>query len=224
MAETAERRRVAAWCPQEQVLRHHAVGCFVTHCGWNSACEGLTAGVPMVGWPVFADQFTICKYVCEVWGVGLRLDAEVRREQVAGHVNEAMESDEIRRSAARWKAEAEAAASPVESISQASLDKPFPSGQFIYHIDLSLWKHECLALLDAQDPNSVVYANFGELAEFAWGLAATSRPFLLVIREDGSGGVAAQRFRRSCSLLRRQWSGSTWRHVARRSTTPSGAS
>nr|CAB3482272.1 unnamed protein product [Digitaria exilis] len=112
MAETAERRRVAAWCPQEQVLRHHAVGCFVTHCGWNSACEGLTAGVPMVGWPVFADQFTICKYVCEVWGVGLRLDAEVRREQVAGHVNEAMESDEIRRSAARWKAEAEAAASP----------------------------------------------------------------------------------------------------------------
>ncbi|CAL5010402.1 unnamed protein product [Urochloa decumbens] len=109
LSETAERCRVAAWCPQERVLRHGAVGCFVTHCGWNSACEGLAAGVPMVCWPVFADQFTICKYACEVWGVGIRLDEEVRREQVAEHVGEAMESGDIRRCAARWKAEAEAA-------------------------------------------------------------------------------------------------------------------
>ncbi|CAO2168178.1 unnamed protein product [Urochloa humidicola] len=109
-AETAERCRVATWCPQERVLRHRAVGCFVTHCGWNSACEGLAAGVPMVCWPVFADQFTICKYACEMWGVGLRLDEEVSREQVAGHVDEAMDSEKIRRSAARWKAEAETAA------------------------------------------------------------------------------------------------------------------
>ncbi|RCV29874.1 hypothetical protein SETIT_6G048200v2 [Setaria italica] len=94
----------------ERVLRHPAVGCFVTHNGWNSTCEGLAAGVPMVCWPVFADQFTICKYACEVWGVGLRLDAEVRREQVAGHVDGVMESEGIRRSAARWKAEAEATA------------------------------------------------------------------------------------------------------------------
>ena len=69
------------------VLRHRAVGCFLTHCGWNSTCEGLAAGVPMVCWPVFADQLTICKYACEVWGVGRRLDAEVRREQVAEVVN-----------------------------------------------------------------------------------------------------------------------------------------
>ncbi|KAF8713009.1 hypothetical protein HU200_028799 [Digitaria exilis] len=110
LAETAARGRLATWCPQERVLRHRAVGCFVTHCGWNSACEGLAAGVPMVCWPVFADQFTICKYAWEVWGVGLRLDAEVRRGQVTGHVNEAMESEEIRRSAARWKMEAELAA------------------------------------------------------------------------------------------------------------------
>ncbi|CAO2205892.1 unnamed protein product [Urochloa humidicola] len=110
LAEAAERCRVAAWCPQERVLRHRAVGCFVTHCGWNSACEGLAAGVPMVCWPVFADQFTICKYACQVWGVGVRLDAEVRREQVAGRVGEAMGSEGIRRSAARWKAEAEVAA------------------------------------------------------------------------------------------------------------------
>jgi UDP:flavonoid glycosyltransferase YjiC (YdhE family) len=64
----------------------------------------------MVCWPVFADQFTVCKYVCEVWGVGRRLDAEVRREQVAARVGEVMESEEVRSSAARWKAVAEEAA------------------------------------------------------------------------------------------------------------------
>jgi hypothetical protein len=109
-AETAARGRVAAWCPQERVLRHRAVGCFVTHNGWNSTCECLAAGVPMVCWPVFADQFTICKYACEVWGVGRRLGAEVRREQVASRVGEVMESVEVQRSTARWKAVAEEAA------------------------------------------------------------------------------------------------------------------
>ncbi|KAL6646208.1 hypothetical protein ACP70R_017816 [Stipagrostis hirtigluma subsp. patula] len=109
-AGTAGRGRVAGWCPQEQVLRHPAVGCFLTHCGWNSTCESLAAGVPMVCWPGFADQFTNCKYACEVWGVGVRLDAVVRREQVAMRVREAMANAEMRTSAARWKAEAEAEA------------------------------------------------------------------------------------------------------------------
>jgi UDP:flavonoid glycosyltransferase YjiC (YdhE family) len=66
----------------------------------------------MVCWPGFADQYTNCKYACEVWGVGLRLDDEVRREQVAGHVRQAMESNERRRNAAGWKAKAKDAAAP----------------------------------------------------------------------------------------------------------------
>ncbi|KAL6840800.1 hypothetical protein ACP4OV_029326 [Aristida adscensionis] len=112
LAETEGRRCVAVWCPQERVLRHRAVGCFVTHCGWNSTCEGVAAGVPMVCWPVFADQYTNCKYACDIWRVGLRLDAEVRREQVAAHVGAAMEGDEVQRNAARWKVEAEQTTCP----------------------------------------------------------------------------------------------------------------
>ena len=81
VAETAGRCRVTAWCPQEQVLLHPAVGCFLTHNGWNSTCESRAAGVPMVCWPGFADQYINCKYACEVWGVGVRLDAEVRRDR-----------------------------------------------------------------------------------------------------------------------------------------------
>ncbi|KAL6900897.1 hypothetical protein ACP4OV_005573 [Aristida adscensionis] len=114
-ALAAETCRVAGWCPQEEVLQHPAVGCFVTHGGWNSTCESVAAGVPMVCWPGFGDQFTNAKYACEVWGVGVRLDAEVRREQVAERVREVMGSPEMRASAARWKAKAEVAACPSGS-------------------------------------------------------------------------------------------------------------
>jgi hypothetical protein len=45
------------WAPQVAALRHRAVGCFVTHCGWNSMMESAAAGVPMLAWPMAADQF-----------------------------------------------------------------------------------------------------------------------------------------------------------------------
>ncbi|CAN6272293.1 unnamed protein product [Urochloa humidicola] len=111
IAETVGRCRLAPWCPQEHVLRHPAVGGFLTHSGWNSTTESVAAGVPMVCWPGFADQYTytICKYACEVWGVGVKLDAVVRREQVAERLREVMGSEEMRRNATKWKEEAEAA-------------------------------------------------------------------------------------------------------------------
>ncbi|VAI88244.1 unnamed protein product [Triticum turgidum subsp. durum] len=56
--------------------------------------------------------YTNCKYACEVWGVGLRVDEEVRREQVASHVRHAMKAEEMRGSAARWKSKAEEAVAP----------------------------------------------------------------------------------------------------------------
>lgn len=47
---------VDSWVPQVEVLRHEAVGCFVTHLGWNSVLEAITAGVRMIGWPLYAEQ------------------------------------------------------------------------------------------------------------------------------------------------------------------------
>nr|XP_023890913.1 anthocyanidin 5,3-O-glucosyltransferase-like [Quercus suber]POE62570.1 anthocyanidin 5,3-o-glucosyltransferase [Quercus suber] len=47
---------VKQWAPQVAVLRHDSVGGFVTHCGWNSVLEAVWCRVPMVGWPLYAEQ------------------------------------------------------------------------------------------------------------------------------------------------------------------------
>ncbi|KAI6701360.1 hypothetical protein NL676_015684 [Syzygium grande] len=62
---------ISGWAPQLLILDHEAVGGFVTHCGWNSILEGVCASVPMVTWPMFAEQFYNEKLVTQVLGIGI---------------------------------------------------------------------------------------------------------------------------------------------------------
>ncbi|OWM65192.1 UDP-glycosyltransferase 89B2-like [Punica granatum] len=64
---------IRGWAPQLLILRHRAVGAFLTHCGWNSTIEGVTAGVVMLTWPMKADQFTNAKLLADQLGVGIRV-------------------------------------------------------------------------------------------------------------------------------------------------------
>ncbi|GFY86443.1 UDP-glucosyl transferase 88A1 [Actinidia rufa] len=48
---------VESWAPQAEILKHGAVGGFVSHCGWNSVVEAVSAGVGMVAWPLYAEQW-----------------------------------------------------------------------------------------------------------------------------------------------------------------------
>ncbi|KAL6505116.1 hypothetical protein OROGR_024933 [Orobanche gracilis] len=65
--------KIVGWAPQEKVLSHPSVGCFLSHCGWNSTLEGLSKGVPFLCWPYFADQFHNQKYICDKWEIGLKI-------------------------------------------------------------------------------------------------------------------------------------------------------
>ncbi|RIA04248.1 hypothetical protein BRARA_K01530 [Brassica rapa] len=69
---------VLKWSPQLEVLSNKAIGCFLTHCGWNSTMEALTFGVPMVAMPQWTDQPMNAKYIQDVWkaGVCVKIDNE----------------------------------------------------------------------------------------------------------------------------------------------------
>ncbi|XP_077228093.1 mogroside I-E synthase-like [Tasmannia lanceolata] len=108
--ETIEKGLVVTWCPQLEVLAHKAVGCFLTHCGWNSTLEALSLGVPMVAMPQWTDQPTNAKYIEDVWGVGLRVKmgekGVVRRKEMKDCIREVMEGErgkEIRMNANKWR-------------------------------------------------------------------------------------------------------------------------
>nr|AFK37676.1 unknown [Lotus japonicus] len=62
---------IRGWAPQVLILDHEAVGGFVTHCGWNSTLEAVSAGVPMVTWPVSAEQFYNEKLVTDILEIGV---------------------------------------------------------------------------------------------------------------------------------------------------------
>ncbi|GAA0146028.1 transferase [Lithospermum erythrorhizon] len=77
-----DRGMISSWCPQENVLSHPSVGVFLTHCGWNSVLESLSFGVPLICWPLFAEQSTNCKFACEEWGVGVEISSNVKRDEI----------------------------------------------------------------------------------------------------------------------------------------------
>ncbi|GJN21421.1 hypothetical protein PR202_gb08893 [Eleusine coracana subsp. coracana] len=113
--ETKGRCLMASWCEQEAVLRHEAVGVFLTHAGWNSMTESLSAGVPVLCWPFFAEQQTNCRYACVEWGVGMEVGDNVRRDVLESRIREAMAGDkgkEMRKRAEEWKEVAVRATQP----------------------------------------------------------------------------------------------------------------
>ncbi|KAH9619717.1 hypothetical protein KSS87_015829 [Heliosperma pusillum] len=108
--ETSEKGLIVNWCPQLEVLSHLALGCFVTHCGWNSILEAISLGVPMVAFPQWTDQPTNAKCVTDLWKIGVKVKANegglVTREEIELCILEVMEGDksnEIKSNAKKWK-------------------------------------------------------------------------------------------------------------------------
>jgi UDP:flavonoid glycosyltransferase YjiC (YdhE family) len=114
---------IRGWAPQVLILDHEAIGAFVTHCGWNSTLEGITAGKPMVTWPIFAEQFYNEKLVTDVLktgvGVGvkewLRVHGDhVKSEAVEKTITQIMVGEEAEEMRSRAKKLGQTARKAVE--------------------------------------------------------------------------------------------------------------
>ncbi|KAG6422983.1 hypothetical protein SASPL_113366 [Salvia splendens] len=107
--ELVKRGRVVNWCNQVEVLSHRSVGCFVTHCGWNSTLESLAVGVPVVALPQWTDQGTNAKLVEDLWGCGVRAAKGeiVESDEIVRCLEMVMdggdESRKMRENAKKWR-------------------------------------------------------------------------------------------------------------------------
>ena len=82
----------------------------------------------MICWPFFAEQQTNCRYCCTEWGVGMEIDSDVKRDEVAKLVRELMEGEkgkEMKKKTMEWKHTAEAATTGPNGSSYLNLEKMF---------------------------------------------------------------------------------------------------
>ncbi|KAI3701903.1 hypothetical protein L6452_27361 [Arctium lappa] len=110
MDRKSEKGLVVAWCRQLEVLSHESVGCFVTHCGFNSTLEAISLGVPVIAMPQWTDQITNAKCLEDIWGVGIRVKRDekgiVRRVNLVSCIEAIMEGEQgvvARRNAKKWR-------------------------------------------------------------------------------------------------------------------------
>ncbi|XP_044507509.1 anthocyanidin 3-O-glucosyltransferase 2-like [Mangifera indica] len=104
---------VCGWAPQKEVLSHRSIGAFVSHCGWNSILESLWFGVPIVTWPMYAEQQVNAFQMVKDLGlaVELRLGYKVMNgevlaaDEIARAIKCVMETDSVVRKKVREKSE-----------------------------------------------------------------------------------------------------------------------
>ncbi|KAE8648908.1 UDP-glycosyltransferase 90A1 [Cucumis sativus] len=92
---------VREWVNQWEILKHGAVKGFFSHCGWNSVTESLSCGVPMLTYPLMAEQGLNARMVVDELRAGMSAVGEttlsmkglVKGEDLKRCVRELMEGE-----------------------------------------------------------------------------------------------------------------------------------
>ncbi|KAG0586461.1 hypothetical protein KC19_2G092000 [Ceratodon purpureus] len=92
------------------ILQHPATGGFFTHCGWSSVIESISANLPMLAWPIQAEQKMNSRWLVDIAGATLQVRSGFEdfatREQVANAVRLLMCKDkgqDVRSNVSRLK-------------------------------------------------------------------------------------------------------------------------
>ena len=104
--------RVEQYVDQMEVLSRASL--FVTHCGMNSASEGMWMGVPELLFPLTGEQRAVARRVAEV-GAGRMLEESAARDGAALReaVLAALTDDELREGSARMRDDLRSCAGPA---------------------------------------------------------------------------------------------------------------
>ncbi|CAI8585689.1 unnamed protein product [Vicia faba] len=93
---------ICEWAPQVEILAHKAIGGFVSHCGWNSILESLWFGVPVLTWPIYAEQQLNAFRMVKELKLGVELRVDYRRgsdnvvaEEIEKGLKDLMDRDNI---------------------------------------------------------------------------------------------------------------------------------
>lgn len=125
---------VPHWAPQVDILRHPSCGGFFTHCGWNSSIECISNGLPMIAWPLYAEQRMNATLLTEELGIAVRSETiptkgVVGRYEIEKMVRKIFDDDAGREMRARVKE------------MKLSAEKAWSSGGSSYNAVAELVKH-----------------------------------------------------------------------------------
>ncbi|XP_065855981.1 UDP-glycosyltransferase 708G1-like [Euphorbia lathyris] len=103
------------WANQEEILGHESIGCFMSHCGWNSVTEAIWNGVRVLAWPQHGDQKMNADIVDKIglgiwpkkWGWGGEM--VVNGTEIAESIKEIMGNEVLRVGALHIQEEAKRA-------------------------------------------------------------------------------------------------------------------
>ncbi|ESO82401.1 hypothetical protein LOTGIDRAFT_134668 [Lottia gigantea] len=89
------------WIPQSSLLKHANIKLFITHCGANGIREAIIGGVPMLGFPLFAEQPGNA-FKMQSRGFGIKMDLYWDNEDdIVKSINEIIENPQYKNTVKR---------------------------------------------------------------------------------------------------------------------------